>query len=109
MCLPVPAEEEPALISIRQIKGVADGFLSLGKETVMNTQKVMKSYDELEYRDDFMFGKVMEDRTVKVFYNCTYKADDVPEEIRKFYDYVMYGRAGNDLTKELSRNKLVLM
>ena len=27
----------------------------------MRRQKVMKSFDKLEYRDDFMFGKVMED------------------------------------------------
>ncbi len=27
----------------------------------MSVQKLMKSYEELSYRDDFMFGKVMED------------------------------------------------
>ena len=43
----------------------------------------------------------LEDGTVKVFYNCTYKADDIPEEIGKFYDYVMYGHAGNDLTRRI--------
>ena len=43
----------------------------------------------------------LEDGTVKIFYNCTYKADDLPEEIGKFYDYVMYGHAGNDLTRRI--------
>ena len=27
----------------------------------MGKQKTMKRYEELEFRDDFMFGKVMED------------------------------------------------
>ena len=43
----------------------------------------------------------LEDGTIKVFYNCAYKADDIPDEIRKFYDYVMQGRAESDLTKRI--------
>ena len=44
---------------------------------------------------------MLEDGTIKVFYNCEYKADDIPDEIRKFYDYVMQGRAESDLTKRI--------
>ena len=43
----------------------------------------------------------LEDGTIKVFYNCAYKADDIPDEIRKFYDYVMHGHAESELTKRI--------
>ena len=34
----------------------------LRKEKCMREESIMRSFEELRYRDDFMFGKVMEDK-----------------------------------------------
>ncbi len=44
---------------------------------------------------------VLGDGTTKMFYNCCYKGDDIPEDLRKLYDYIETGRAENDLTKSI--------
>ena len=43
----------------------------------------------------------LEDGTQKIFYNCTYKGDDLSDELRRFYDYVESGNASNDLTRKI--------
>ena len=43
------------------------------------------------------------DGTRKIFYNCCYKGDDIPEDLRKLYDYVEGGRAESELTRKIDR------
>ncbi len=43
----------------------------------------------------------LKDGTQIIYYNCKYQGDDIPEELRKFYDYVENGKAGNELTKRI--------
>ena len=43
----------------------------------------------------------LNDGTLKVFYNCRYKGEDIPDELRKLYDYVENGNAGDELTKRI--------
>lgn len=44
---------------------------------------------------------VIDDGTVRVFYNCCYVGDDIPDELRKLYDYVETGKSSNELTRRL--------
>ena len=44
---------------------------------------------------------VLGDGTVKIFYNCCYRGDDIPDDLRKFYDYVEGGNADSELTKKI--------
>ena len=41
------------------------------------------------------------DGTVKIFYNCGYKGEDIPENLRKLYNYVETGNAEDELTKKI--------
>ena len=41
------------------------------------------------------------DGTRKVFYNCCYQGEDLPEELQKLYDYVEKGETGSDLTRKI--------
>ena len=43
----------------------------------------------------------LNDGTTKRFYNCTYKGDDVPEELMMLYEYVETGNADSELTKRI--------
>ncbi|MCR4691565.1 MAG: hypothetical protein K5739_09500 [Lachnospiraceae bacterium] len=43
----------------------------------------------------------MGDETVKIFYNCTYTGNDLPEDLRDLYNYVENGEVGNELTRKL--------
>lgn len=43
----------------------------------------------------------LNDGTIKIFYNCTYVGEDIPENLREFYDYVENGKAGSELTKRI--------
>lgn len=43
----------------------------------------------------------LNDGTVKIFYNCTYEGEDIPDSLKEFYDYVENGNAGNELTKRI--------
>ena len=38
---------------------------------------------------------------MKVFYNCRYKGEYIPDGLRKLYDYVENGNAGDELTKRI--------
>ena len=44
----------------------------------------------------------LKDGTAKIFYNCTYKGDDIPESIREFYDYVTTGKTNGQLTQRIN-------
>ena len=44
---------------------------------------------------------VLGDKTTKVFYNCTYKGKDLPEDLKSLYEYVETGKTGTDLTKKI--------
>ncbi|MBQ8956458.1 MAG: hypothetical protein IJ075_05770, partial [Lachnospiraceae bacterium] len=37
----------------------------------------------------------------RVFFNCTYKGDNIPEELRNLYDYIETGKKGNELTERI--------
>jgi predicted transposase/invertase (TIGR01784 family) len=43
------------------------------------------------------------DGTRKVFYNCKYQGDDLPEELQKLYNYIDRGQIGSDLTRRLEQ------
>lgn len=42
------------------------------------------------------------DGTKKIFYNCCYGGEDLPEELRQFYRYIETGKAGNKMTEHLN-------
>ncbi len=44
---------------------------------------------------------ILDDGTEKHFYNCTYIGNDIPQELRDFYDYVMSGKMKGTLTKRI--------
>ncbi len=52
-------------------------------------------------RCDEDYSIELNDGTQKIYYNCKYQGDDIPEELRKFYDYVENGKTGNELTKRI--------
>ena len=41
------------------------------------------------------------DGTTKIFYNCTYEGNDLPEEIRDLYDYIENGHVKGDLAGKI--------
>ena len=44
----------------------------------------------------------LDDGTEKVFYNCKYRGEDVPVDIRNFYEFIGTGRASDELTEKLN-------
>ena len=46
-------------------------------------------------------GLTLGDGTVKIFYNCCYEGEDIPDDLRKFYDYVENGNVESELTKKI--------
>ncbi|MCR5774157.1 MAG: Rpn family recombination-promoting nuclease/putative transposase [Lachnospiraceae bacterium] len=44
---------------------------------------------------------LLNDGTAKIFYNCCYRGEDIPESLREFYEYIETGKAGNELTKKI--------
>ena len=44
---------------------------------------------------------IVDDGAVRLFYNCCYKGNDIPEGLRQLYDYVETGKSSNDLTKRI--------
>lgn len=44
----------------------------------------------------------LNDKTAKYFFNCTYKGNDIPQELKDFYNFVMTGAAGSRLTEDLN-------
>ena len=45
----------------------------------------------------------LNDGTRKIFYNCCYKGKDLPDELRKLYDYVEGGVPDSNLTKKIEQ------
>ena len=45
----------------------------------------------------------LNDGTTKIFYNCTYKGGDLPEDLRELYEYVDAGKINNDLTSRIDK------
>ena len=43
----------------------------------------------------------MEDGTEKIFYNCTCKSLDIPENLKHLYQYIQYGNKSDELTKRI--------
>ncbi len=54
-------------------------------------------YEKCEEAEDIL----LEDGTMKIFFNCCYNGNDVPDGIRKLYNYIVTGKAGNDMTERL--------
>lgn len=46
-------------------------------------------------------GLVLGDGTEKHFYNCTYTGDDLPEDLKRFYEYIRTGAVTTDLTERI--------
>ena len=44
----------------------------------------------------------LDDGTEKVFYNCKYRGEDVPADIRNLYEFIGTGRASDELTEKLN-------
>ncbi|MCR4788147.1 MAG: Rpn family recombination-promoting nuclease/putative transposase [Lachnospiraceae bacterium] len=44
---------------------------------------------------------VLGDKTTKVFYNCTYRGTDLPDNLKSLYEYVETGKAETDLTRKI--------
>ena len=47
-------------------------------------------------------GKMLEDGTAKIFYNCTYTGVDIPKELAQLYDYIETGNTTNPLTQRIN-------
>ena len=43
----------------------------------------------------------MHDGALRIFYNCCYGGENIPEELKQFYDYVETGKSSNELTRKL--------
>ena len=43
----------------------------------------------------------LDDGTVKIFYNCSYKGEDIPDELKLFYDYVENGHPNDELSRKI--------
>ena len=43
----------------------------------------------------------LNDGTEKVFYNCEYEGEDIPDGIRNLYEFIGTGNASDELTKKL--------
>lgn len=45
----------------------------------------------------------LEDGTEKIFFNCSYSGEEIPESLRSLYDYVENGHVCNELTERIER------
>ncbi len=43
----------------------------------------------------------LDDGAERIFYNCCYKGEDIPEELRKLYDYIETGKSSSSLTERI--------
>ena len=48
------------------------------------------------------YGLYLGDRTTKIFFNCTYKGEDISDDLRKLYEYMDTGTTGNVLTERIN-------
>ena len=44
---------------------------------------------------------LLEDGVEKLFFNCAYKGEDIPEDLKNFYEFVMSGKVSDELTARL--------
>ncbi len=44
---------------------------------------------------------VLEDETKRIFFNCGYKGNDIPDDIKMLYRYIETGKVENDMTRRL--------
>ncbi len=44
---------------------------------------------------------ILENGAAKIFYNCTYKGSDLPDDLRELYDYMETGKSGDALTSRI--------
>ncbi len=44
---------------------------------------------------------LLNDGTTKIFYNCCYKGNDIPESLKELYEYIETGKAASELTKKI--------
>ena len=44
---------------------------------------------------------VIDDGAKRIFYNCCYEGEDIPEELRKLYDYIETGKSSSNLTERI--------
>ena len=43
----------------------------------------------------------LDDGEERIFYNCCYQGEDIPEELRKLYDYIETGKSSSSLTERI--------
>ena len=43
----------------------------------------------------------IDDGAERIFYNCCYEGEDIPEELRKLYDYIETGKSSSNLTDRI--------
>ena len=43
----------------------------------------------------------LKDGTTRIFYNCTYSGNDLPDDLRKLYAYISSGQAESDLARRI--------
>ena len=48
-----------------------------------------------------MSALALSDETTKIFYNCSFKGEDIFGGLRCLYDYIVGGKTGNELTKKI--------
>ncbi len=46
-------------------------------------------------------GLYLDDGTTKIFCNCCYEGEDVPQDVRDLYDYIRTGKSSNELTRRI--------
>ena len=42
-----------------------------------------------------------DDGEERIFYNCCYQGEDIPDELRKLYDYIETGKSSSNLTDRI--------
>ena len=43
----------------------------------------------------------LDDGEERIFYNCCYQGEDIPDELRKLYDYIETGKSSSNLTERI--------
>ena len=43
----------------------------------------------------------LDDGEERIFYNCCYQGEDIPDELRKLYDYIETGKSSSNLTDRI--------
>ena len=85
-----------------------DSYKTLPESTILficTFDPLGKGLDRYTFRerciedDTLLLG----DGTTKVFYNCTYKGDNIPDDLKHLYEYIDNGKTGSDLTKRIHK------